>query len=314
MVPKYNEFMLPVLKRLASHQKEESLSELMSFVIDELKISEEDQNKIVPSGRSQTYLYNRLSWALTYLRKAGLIQKVRRGTYQVTEFGKSELKKFQNKKIETLTSKFLTQYESFKKFNNVPKKMKENEEVSENNTPLESFEAVYRTLKENLKEDMLERMHQSSYQFFERLVVDLLLNMGYGGSKKEAGEAFQTTRDGGIDGTIYEDKLGLDLIHIQAKRWVDSVGRPEIQKFAGALQGKRVKKGVFITTSTFSKDAEEYVKNLDSKIILIDGDKLTDYMFESETGVLTDSVYKIKKINEDYFEDLAPKRDLKKVS
>ena len=205
---------------------------------------------------------------------------------------------------------YLRRFPGFREFQNLKKSKKiavkeTPDDSSSNDTPLEQLESAYKTLQTNLKDNLLENIMKCEPFFFEKLVVNLLINLGYGGFKEDAGKAFSTTRDEGIDGVIKEDKLGLDQIYIQAKRWQfdNSVSRPEIQKFAGALQGKRAKKSIFITTSRFSSDAIEYVKNLDSKIILIDGDSLTDYMIESNTGVLVEDKYEIKKIDSNYFED-----------
>lgn len=226
----------------------------------------------------------------------------------ITDRGKKVLKE----NLSLIDVSYLRQFPEFCEFQNLKRekstsaKKIDKEDLDENqsnNTPSEQLESIYQTLQSNLKQDLLENIMKCEAFFFERLVVDLLINLGYGGSKKSAGQAFTTTHDGGIDGVIKEDKLGLDKIYIQAKRWDSGVGRPEIQKFAGALQGKRAKKGVFITTSQFSKDAKEFVNNLDSKIILIDGDSLTDYMIESNTGVLVENKYEIKKIDSNYFED-----------
>jgi len=167
--------------------------------------------------------------------------------------------------------------------------------------PEEALETAYQELQDNLSSELLQTIKDCSPEFFERLVIDVLIKMGYGGSRKEAGQAVGRTGDGGIDGIIKEDKLGLDIIYIQAKRWEGSVGRPEIQKFAGALQGQRARKGIFITTSDFTKDALDYVKNIDSKIILIDGSQLAELMIEHSVGVSPVASYEIKKIDSDYF-------------
>ena len=312
-VPKYNEFMMPLLEYLA-HEKEISLVNATSFMIKTFDLSEKDIKEYLPSG-TQTVLYNRVSWALTYLKKSNLLERPKRGVYRITDFGESEFQKIKAENINALTPKILTErYESFREFHqsvnktsNVSEIKPKDRALSENQTPQENLEQVCLEMKDHLKEDLLDKIFLFNPFFFEKLVVDLLINLGYGGSKQEAGKAFQKTKDEGIDGTIYEDKLGLDLIHIQAKRWKrgNSVGRPEIQKFAGALQGKRVKKGIFITTSNFSKEASDFVKNLESKIILINGDLLTELMFETGTGVLTDSTHQVKKINEDYFDESA---------
>ncbi|NIS54245.1 MAG: restriction endonuclease, partial [Phycisphaerae bacterium] len=176
----------------------------------------------------------------------------------------------------------------------------ESEELA-NKTPEEILELAYQKMRDDLTDKLLNTIKTCSPSFFERLVIDLLLNMGYGGTRKDAGKAIGKTGDGGIDGIIKEDRFGLDIIYIQAKRWEASVGRPEIQKFAGALQGQRARKGIFITTSNFTKEAEQYVSNIDSKIILIDGDYLAQLMIDHNVGVHTSSSYEIKGIDSDYF-------------
>jgi restriction system protein len=176
----------------------------------------------------------------------------------------------------------------------------DNEKVDES-TPEEALEASFAKLQEGLATEILDSIMKCSAAFFERLVIDVIVKMGYGGSRREAGQAIGRAGDGGIDGIIKEDKLGLDIIYIQAKRWQGTVGRPEIQKFAGALLGQKAKKGIFITTSSFSGDAVNYVKNLDSKIILIDGRHLADLMIEYNVGVNPVATYEIKKVDSDYF-------------
>lgn len=295
--------MLPILKAL-SNGIERSMSEIKSKMADDFKISDDAQKELLPSG-NQSIFENRVGWARTYLKKAGLVDSPRRGYVIITPRGMDVLKE----KISEITPNYLKKFSEFLEFQNTSKQENFKDEVHDNSTgdqtPSEQFELAYKKLKDSLKNELLDLMLSCSPFFFEKLVVDLLLNLGYGGSKKEAGEAFSTTGDEGIDGIIKEDKLGLDLIYIQAKRWKkDScVGRPEIQKFAGALQGKRAKKGIFITTSYYSSEAKDFIKHIDSKIILIDGDMLTDYMIESNTGVSIVSKYEIKRIDSDYFNE-----------
>ena len=299
-VPKYHEFMLPMLKELKEGSSK-SMQEIRDSLADHFNLSEEDQKELLPSG-NQSIFDNRVGWARTYLKKAGLVDSPKRSFVVITDRGREVLAE----NPDEITSNYLKKFDEFLEFQNLSnKKEEEAEEVTSEQTPSEQFESAYKKLKSGLKTELLDTIMDCSPFFFERLVVDLLINLGYGGSKKEAGEAFATTGDEGIDGIIKEDKLGLDLIYIQAKRWKkDScVGRPEIQKFAGALQGKRAKKGIFITTSYYSNEAREFVKNLDSKIILIDGDSLSEYMIESNTGVSVESKYELKKIVSDYFSE-----------
>lgn len=303
-VPKFYEFLLPVLKILSDGQ-ERSIHEIYDLAAEQLEVANEARKILVPSG-VQTVHNNRVSWARTYLKKAGLVSTPRRGYVAITAEGKKLL---QNNP-EAITLKDLEKYPGFSEFKTVDvarRKKHVSKEASPpmEDTPSERFESAYEELQEGLKGELLDTIMQCSWGFFERLVVDLLINLGYGGSRKEAGEAFATSGDEGIDGVIKEDKLGLDLIYVQAKRWKkeNCVGRPEIQKFAGALQSKKTKKGVFITTSYFSKEAGSFANNIESKIILIDGSDLTDYMIDSNTGVTTTKKYELKRIDSDYFED-----------
>tara|TARA_R110002049_G_scaffold265924_1_gene442038 strand:- start:4167 stop:5084 length:918 start_codon:yes stop_codon:yes gene_type:complete len=300
-IPKYHEFMLPVLDEL-SDGNEKTIADLKSSMVSKFNLSHIDLKELLPSG-NQPIFDNRVGWARTYLKKALLIESVKRGVFKITPRGIEVLKE----KPNAITSTYLKKFDEFKDFQNINKneENESDEQYSEDSsaTPIELFEKSYKKLRNDLKTEVLEQILGCSPFFFEKLVVDLLINLGYGGSRKEAGEAFATTGDEGIDGVIKEDKLGLDLIYIQAKRWKESscVGRPEIQKFAGALQGKRARKGIFLTTSYFSSEAKEYVNKIDFKIILIDGDELASLMLESNTGVSVESRYELKKIDIDYF-------------
>ncbi|MFP4298954.1 MAG: restriction endonuclease [Spirulinaceae cyanobacterium] len=296
-IPDYQSIMLPLLE-LAGDRNEHSLREAIETLADEFKLTTSERKELLPSGQ-QAIFDNRVGWARTYLKKAGLLETTRRGYFRINERGLNVL---QNKPPK-INSKFLEQFDEYLEFRtkrNSPKQELTQEEHPLE-TPEESLEAAYQKLREDLAAELLQTILQCSPTFFERLVVDLLIKMGYGGSRKEAGQALGKSRDGGIDGIIKEDKLGLDIIYIQAKRWEGTVGRPEIQKFAGALQGNRAKKGIFLTTSGFSKEATEYVKYIDSKIILIDGDRLSEYMIDYNVGASPIASYEVKRIDVDYF-------------
>ena len=306
-IPKFNDMMIPILDYL-SEVEGANYKDLMSFIQKKFQLSEEEMRETLSTG--QLTIYNRIGWSIMYLKKADLVAR-NKGLFKITPLGREEAIKLKNENINLLTVKIMRdRYPLFEqwKIQTSRKKLKTEEELEEtdNNkhTPQEDIESSYQDIKESLKEEIIGQIFEQNPFFFEKLVVDLLINLGYGGSRKEAGKAFQTSKDEGIDGTIVEDKLGLDLIHVQAKRWKNSVGRPEIQKFAGALQGKRVKKGIFITTSYFSKEAIDFAKGLESKIILIDGDELTEHMIESDTGVVTEATYRIKKVDESYFNEV----------
>lgn len=296
-VPDYQSIMLPLLK-LTNDCEEHSLHELIEELSENFNLSDEDMKEFLPSGK-QPVFDNRVGWARTYLKKAGLIEYKRRGYSNITERGLTVLKQ----KPEKITTKFLKQYPEFMEFHSKTNKKLDTKEnyTEDSKTPIEILEDEYKTLNENLANDLIDQIKSCSPSFFENLVVDLLLKMGYGGSRADAGKAIGKTNDNGIDGIIKEDKLGLDVIYIQAKRWENTVGRPEIQKFAGALLGQQAKKGIFITTSDYSRNAREYVSNLDSKVILIDGEELTKLMIEHNVGVSTVNSYEIKRIDSDYF-------------
>jgi len=286
--------MLPLLK-YAAYNQEHSLREAVDYLAGEFQLNEEERKEMLPSG-SQATFDNRVGWARTYMKKAGLLESTRRGYFCITARGKKILAQNPQK----INVKFLKQFPEFVEFQK-PKKKGEIDPPPIDITPEESLEAAYQELHDGLASELLEMVMQCPPDFFERLVVDVLIKMGYGGSRKEAGQAVGKTSDGGIDGIIKEDKLGLDIIYIQAKRLEEVVGRPEIQKFAGALQGQRAKKGIFITTSNFTKDALDYVENIDTKIILIDGQRLAELMIAFNVGANTTAIYEVKKIDSDYF-------------
>lgn len=299
-IPDYQTFMLPVLKHL-NDGGEHSLRGTISALADEFGLTDEERKVLLPSGK-QPIVSNRVAWAVTYLRQAGLLENIKRGVFKITEKGRQVLVDFP----ERIDNSVLEQFEEFQEFktrnrsNKEPTTRKPIETQSETN-PEETLETAYQELKDGLVLELLDSIKQCTPEFFEQLVIDVLIKMGYGGSRKEAGQAIGRSGDEGIDGIIKEDKLGLDIIYLQAKRWEGTVSRPEIQKFAGALQGQRARKGIFITTSQFSKEALDYVKNIDSKIILIDGSQLSELMIEYSVGVNTVATYEIKKIDFDYF-------------
>lgn len=298
-IPDYQKLMLPLLKLLANGQ-ELHFSPLVNILSDEFNLSDEERKQLLPSGQMTT-IKSRSGWARTYLKKAGLIEQPKRGYVKITARGLGVLEK----NLAQIDNKFLEQYPEFIAFRDAGKSEIEPQvpNLISDTTPEESIENAFFNLNSQLSSDLLEIIKSSTPSFFERLVVELLLAMGYGGSRIDAGRAIGQSGDGGIDGIIDEDKLGLDSIYIQAKRWEGSVGRPEIQKFVGALQGNRAHKGVFITTSEFTKDAQEYVKNISNKVVLINGFTLTKLMIENDVGVSTVSTYKVKKIDSDYFVD-----------
>jgi len=234
------------------------------------------------------------------MKKAGLIEHPKRGVFKITDRGKAVLAD----NPPRIDVKFLNQFPEFIKFRSLRHKKTPATIEPETRTPEEALDAAYGQIRADLEAEILSAVSAGSPEFFERLVVDVLVHMGYGGNRKDAGQAVGKRGDGGIDGIIKEDKLGLDTIYIQAKKWDNTVSRPEIQKFAGALQGVRAHKGVFITTSGFSSGAEEYAHNIENKIVLIDGQMLAGLMIDHNVGVASHDVYEVKKLDTDYFEDI----------
>lgn len=296
-IPDYQTIMLPLLK-LASDSKEYTVHEAVEILSHQFNLTEKEKEKMLPSGQ-QTVFFNRVGWAKTYLKKAGLMEAPQRGKFKITSRG---LKVLESKPVK-IDNKLLSQFDEFIAFKS--RKRREggllDKETDENETPEEAFENAYENLKTELISDVINNLKKCPPQLFEKIVIEVLVKMGYGGSIKDAGRAVGRSGDEGIDGIIKEDRLGLDIIYVQAKRWENVVGRPEIQKFAGALQGQRAKKGIFITTSNFTKEATEFVTKIDSKIILIDGNKLAEYMIDFNVGVSITSTYELKRIDSDYF-------------
>lgn len=314
-IPDYQTLMLPVLK-LASDKKEHKISHVVETLADQFSLTKEERNKRLPSG-SQVLFNNRVAWAKSYLIQAKLVESTRRGFFQITDRGSELLSENLNK----ITVSILERYPEFIDFKNRKRKKPDNtvnsppnatsvkieQEEIENDfdqTPEDALAAAYEDLYKNLEFEIISLVKESSPSFFERLVLDLLVKMGYGGNREDAVKALGKSGDGGIDGIINEDRFGLDVIYIQAKRWGNTVvGRPEIQKFAGALQGQKAKKGVFITTSSFSKEAIEYASMIENKIILIDGERLSNLMVEFNVGVSIVGRYDVKRVDSDYFDE-----------
>ena len=298
MIPDYQACMLPLLK-FVSDKNEHNMKEVIDHFNILFDLTDEEKTRMLPSGL-QSVIMNRAGWARTYLKKAGLIEQPKRAFFQITQRGLDLL----NEGIKEINIKVLDRYEEFKAFR--AKKIDQieddkNEIRSDIKTPEESIEIGFQRLNDSISEDIIIKVKECSPSFFEKLVVDLFIKMGYGGSLKDAGHVIGKSGDGGIDGIIKEDKLGLDVIYIQAKRWENVVGRPEIQKFAGALLGQKAKKGIFITTSWFTAEAKDFVKGLDNKIILIDGEMLAELMLEYNLGVSIYKSYNLKRVDSDYF-------------
>ena len=300
-IPDYQSCMLPLLM-FASDGMEHSMGEAVEKLSVQFKLTKAEREELLPSG-TQFVIANRIGWARSYMKKACLLSDPRRGHFQITDRGKELLKK----NPTSIKTKDLKQYEEFNEFQRKSNQRggteEQVEEHSAYSTPEEALEYGYQRLTENLADELLEKIMACAPSFFERLVIELLVKMGYGGSLKEAASIVGKSGDAGIDGIIKEDKLGLDAIYVQAKRWESVVGRPEIQKFAGALLGQKAKKGIFITTSGYTKEAADYVKDIDAKIVLIDGDSLTKLMIDHNLGISTVQTYAIKRVDSDYFEE-----------
>ncbi len=299
-VPDYQKFMFPIL-RIASDGAEHSTGEVHDTLAEQFSLREEDKNELLPSG-TQSKLKNRVSWAVIYLTKAGLLERPGRGRFRIAERGLKVL----GSKPSEVNTRFLKQFPEFVEFQRGTRSSQKEEEIEEEDaqhTPFETLEVAYQDLRRALALDVLDRVKRCSPKFFERLVVDLLVAIGYGGSRKDAGQAVGRCGDEGVDGIIKEDKLGLDVVYIQAKRWEATVGRPTVQEFAGSLEGHRARKGVLITTSRFSQDAKDYVGRIEKKIVLIDGEQLAQLMMDHGIGVTETASYSIKRIDSDYFEE-----------
>jgi len=310
--PDFQSLTLPILQ-VAANGEELSLQVLRSEVAKRLSLSEADVSEKIPSGKQSRY-NNRANWACIYMAEAGLLEWVRRGTYRITPRGREALVKSPVR----IDVAFLSQYPEFLAWRNKsndanaeveglgPVSAVTSDVVIEGATPEEQLEAAFNSLRRSVEGELITKILAASPSFFENLVVKLLVGMGYGGSEADAGKALGRSGDDGIDGIIKEDKLGLDAIYIQAKRWDPAkhkVSRPDVQSFAGSLEGVRARKGVFITTTAFSSEAHEYVRRIEKKIILIDGPQLARLLFDYDVGVRTKETYAVKEVDEEYFID-----------
>lgn len=311
-IPDYQTIMLPLLQ-YASDGKEHASRDPVAPLTAHFALSETEQRQLVPSGKP--VFADRVGWALSYLRLAGLLQSTRRGFFRISERGMSVLAAHPTR----VDNRLLAQYPEFREFlarnrrlapptlvqpertGNASATALVEEAIQQRQTPSELLEDAFQSIRQDLALELLERIKACSPVFFERLVVELLVKMGYGGSRKDAGQAVGSSGDEGIDGIIKEDRLGLDIIYIQAKRWERTVGRPDVHQFAGALTGQHARKGIFITTSAFSKEAQQFVAGVDTKIVLIDGKQLAELMIDHDVGVATMTMYQVKRVDSDFF-------------
>ncbi|HSH38720.1 MAG TPA: restriction endonuclease [Chthoniobacterales bacterium] len=300
MIPPFQELMLPILELAAAGGESVSNRVFMDELAAQFDLTEADRHELLSSGR-QSRFENRVYWALVHLRRAGLLESSGRGLNTVTERGRQILAT----RPARVDLKLLSQFAEFREFRSSKPAAKSNEvEPDETTTsPKERIDAAFNELRETLVAELLSKLGNVDPFRFEQVVLDLLVKMGYGGSRKEAAAVTQKTGDEGIDGVINEDRLGLDVIYVQAKRWKSTVGRPEIQNFVGALAGRKAAKGVFITTSSFHENAREYALGLHQKVILVDGRRLAELMIEHGIGVAEEHSYHVKKIDSDYFDE-----------
>lgn len=301
-IPDFQTLMRPLLEAHADG-REHLNRDLVARLAERFGLTDEERREMLPSGRARLF-DNRVGWAKAHIAQAGFLGSPRRAISTITERGREALRMHP----ERIDLRVLNDYDEYREFRNRRKSTDDESgvpevETQDEQTPEELLENAYLKVRRQIEAELLAQIKSAPPEFLERVVVDLVVRMGYGGSRKDAGEALGRSGDEGIDGIIKEDPLGLDIIYLQAKRWEGTVGRPEIQKFAGALQGQRARKGIFITTSTFSADALDYASRIETKIILIDGSRLAKLMFEHGVGVATASNYEVKRIDSDYFAD-----------
>ncbi len=302
-IPGFQDIMLPFLQHI-SDGKDHALRDLIDTLAGEFRLADEERREPLPSGK-QPIFNNRVGWARTHLKKAGLIDVPQRAVFRITPRGKQVLAE----KPARIDIRLLNRFPEFVAFRTVaPKendsaKASSHEDTSLEKSPEETIEFAYLEIRQDLAAELLTQVKNCSPEFFERLVVELLVKMGYGGSTKDAGRAIGRSGDEGIDGVIKEDKLGLDAVYIQAKKWEGTVSRPEIQKFVGALHGQKARKGIFITTSSFTKEARDYTKNVESRVVLIGGEELAQLMIDHNIGVSPTRVFELKKLDSDFFSE-----------
>jgi restriction system protein len=305
-VPGYQDFMLPLLTLVADGQ-EHKISETIDAVADQLGLSDDDRNLLLPSG-TQTQLHNRISWAITYLTKSRLMEKVGRGRFRIAPRGINVLKESPAR----IDNAFLNQFEEYRAFK--MKKLQPDlleatpspgaaDVIISDDTPEEQLEAAYKVLRETLADELLTRVRTMKPKRFEQLVVDVLVAMGYGGTRGDAAQVVGKSGDGGIDGVIKEDRLGLDMVYIQAKRYESDVGPAAIREFVGSLGEHKAHKGVFITCGGFTSGAREAAVKAHFRIVLIDGEQLAQFMIDHGVGVTDHKSFVVKRMDSDYFEE-----------
>lgn len=303
-VPAFQELFLPILAYIADGA-EHTKQDVAEYLSQKLQLTSDEVSELLPSGK-QTKFLNRIAWTRTYFGKALLVEATARGKFRITQRGRDLLAT----NPMALNVRMLRQYPEFQIFHRGNNDDAQEESIgsiqaiASDETPEEQLESRYQALRKELAGLLLQQVLQSSPAFFEQLVVDVLVAMGYGGSRADAGKAIGQSGDEGIDGVIKEDRLGLDLIYLQAKRWQNPVGRPHVQNFVGSLVGKSAHKGVMLSTSRFTDEARQFVKHLPQKVVLIDGEELAELMIEFDVGVNSTTTYTVKKLDTDYFEEV----------
>jgi len=298
MVPPFQDIMLPLLRLAAESLQPLPVRSAIESLAQHFSLTGVDREELLPSGR-QARFTNRVNWAASHLRKAKLLESSGRGLVTITDRGKDLLAT----KPAEINLKLLMHFSEFREFRERSDEEEQSTTPEPTDTPEEAIEKSYKALRNEIVEEILVRLKSCSPAFFEQIVVQLVVRMGYGGSLKDAGQAVGKSHDGGIDGVIKQDKLGLDVVYLQAKRWENTVGRRDVQQFAGALAGQQANRGVFITTSDYSSEAVAYAKQVATKIILINGRQLAEYMFDHDLGVTSTLMLSLKKIDSDFFEE-----------
>jgi restriction system protein len=301
-IPDFQTIMLPALQAFASGG-EHRVRDLIPGLADHFGLTAQERRELLPSGK-QARFDNRVHWAASYMKQAGLLQPAGRGLLAITSRGQDLLAEHPGR----LSVRELERFPEFREFKvrtrahkaGASSPMRASEDVSD---PEEALETAWQTLRDQLAQSVLERLRAVTPQFFERVVVDVLVSMGYGGTYSDAAQVVGGSGDGGVDGVIKQDRLGLDAVYVQAKRWDGPVGRPTVQSFAGALDARQSTKGVMITTSTFTPDARKFVNQISKRIVLIDGEALARYMVEFGVGVATAKTYEVRRVDLDYFEE-----------
>jgi restriction system protein len=299
-IPNLDDIRRPALELLAERGTLTKIGDVFELLAPRFKLTEEELTEMLPSNTQRKW-NNRVNWSCFDLYKAKLLERPNKGYYQINDAGRKALKEGPPE----ITRKYLSEVsKDFEKFVTPGLVSPDPPPSLEDRTPDEQISIAITTIEQSLRSELLEHLSKVKPYRFEQVVIDLLFAMGYGGSREEAAQVTKRSGDEGIDGVINEDRLGLDVIYVQAKRWKTTVGRPDVQGFVGALAGKQAHKGVFITTSGFSQEAVQFARNIAQKVILIDGARLAELMIEHNVGVTAIQTFTVKRIDSDYFEEV----------